>query len=98
MTEPTNSLRRRRERLGYTQITFAHAVGVTDRTVRQWESGERVPQRGRHRRIAAALEIDLDEFAVVLAEIQRDHIAFLAGRASPSDDAGGMPPSESGTR
>jgi transcriptional regulator with XRE-family HTH domain len=71
-----NRLKERRIRLGYTQADLAQMVGATERTVRNWESGRRVPQLSRRRPLARALELGLDEVADLMAELQANHDAL----------------------
>ncbi|WWT39969.1 hypothetical protein [Microcystis phage Mae-JY09] len=73
-------------------------LDVAERTVRLWESGERVPQLGNQQPLRAALEMSQDELDELLAEIERDQVEFLAGRATPSDAADDQPPSGSAPR
>ena len=51
----------RRELMGYTQESFAAAVGVEFSTVGRWERGVLTPQPWRRFRIAKALDVSLDE-------------------------------------
>jgi DNA-binding XRE family transcriptional regulator len=90
MTRASNSLRRRRERLAYSQAALAHKVGVTERTIRQWEKGQRVPQIGNRRPLGDALGLNLDELGDLVAEIEADNARAAAGatsRSHPPDDA-----------
>jgi DNA-binding transcriptional regulator YiaG len=47
----SNWIRELRARLGVTQDEFAHALGVAESTVRNWESGRNPPHRGAAARI-----------------------------------------------
>ncbi|GAA2693090.1 MULTISPECIES: helix-turn-helix transcriptional regulator [Actinosynnema] len=58
----------RRELMGFSQETFAHAVGVDFSTAGRWERGEQTPQAWRRARIATALDISLDELQALLAK------------------------------
>lgn len=92
MTRPANSLRQRRERLGYSQQALGTLVGVDAKTIRNWETGERVPRLKNRRPLGDALGLDLDELQVLIAEIEADHVECLAGRSTPSGTGGVAPP------
>lgn len=50
-----------RKSKGLTQARFAENLGVSEMTVRRWESGKRSPRMEEMRKIAAALSIPLSE-------------------------------------
>ncbi|MEU9054760.1 helix-turn-helix transcriptional regulator [Streptomyces sp. NPDC048384] len=53
------SLAKRRKALGYSQETFAQALGVDRTTVGRWESGKSGPQPPLRPRLAEVLQLDL---------------------------------------
>ncbi|WP_134662631.1 MULTISPECIES: helix-turn-helix transcriptional regulator [unclassified Amycolatopsis] len=68
MSTPRTNLKRARKAAGYTQETFAYALGVDPRTVKRWESGVWAPAPGRRGEIARLLGIDLLELEDLLAD------------------------------
>ncbi|WNV90241.1 helix-turn-helix transcriptional regulator [Umezawaea sp. Da 62-37] len=58
----------RREVMGFTQESFATAVGVEFSTVGRWERGVLTPQPWRRPRIAKALAVSLDDLDVMLGQ------------------------------
>ncbi|MGW5049748.1 helix-turn-helix domain-containing protein [Actinokineospora sp. NPDC004072] len=58
----------RREAMGFTQESFAAAVGVEFSTVGRWERGVLTPQPWRRSRIAQVLGVSLDELNVLLGQ------------------------------
>ena len=59
-----------RKKRNLTQETLAEAVGVTRQTVAKWENGESVPDLELAGRLAAALDVSLDD----LAEAPREEL------------------------
>jgi transcriptional regulator with XRE-family HTH domain len=60
-------IRRRSLALGLTQLSLAERVGVDVRQIRRYESGEQQPALAVAARIAATLEVTLDELAGMAA-------------------------------
>ena len=56
-----------RLKLGWSQVKFAHALGVKGDSVSRWESGVSVPSLERLRHIAALGDMTLEEF------VRNDH-------------------------
>lgn len=52
--------------MGFTQESFAEALGVDRSTAARWESGRTAPQPGLHPTIARLLELSRDEFSALL--------------------------------
>ena len=50
-------IRSLRERSGYTQATLAQAIGVSDMTVRRWESGQREPRASEITKLCEVLGV-----------------------------------------
>lgn len=50
-------IRSLRERSGYTQTTLARAIGVSDMTVRRWESGQREPRASEITKLCEVLGV-----------------------------------------
>jgi transcriptional regulator with XRE-family HTH domain len=78
----------RRKALGFTQESFAHALGVERTTVVRWESGRTEPHPWARPKIAAALRISVDELDDLLKVTNLDsgmeveaakRRAFMAG-------------------
>ena len=67
-------IRSLRERSGYTQATLARAIGVSDMTIRRWESGQREPRASE---IAKLCEV----LCVSEAELLRGPAELLRGPA-----------------
>ncbi len=59
-----------RKKKNLTQEALAEAVGVTRQTVAKWENGESVPDLELAGRLAAALDVSLDD----LAEAPREEL------------------------
>ena len=59
-----------RKKRNLTQEALAEAVGVTRQTVAKWENGESVPDLELAGRLAAALDVSLDD----LAEAPREEL------------------------
>lgn len=55
------SIKQRRAELGMTQAALAAAASVSLRTLKAWEAGETKPGIGPATRLAAALDISLDQ-------------------------------------
>jgi transcriptional regulator with XRE-family HTH domain len=53
-------IRKQRRAIGLTQVKLAAALGVTQVTISQWETGATVPSWTRHRQVARVLGIDVD--------------------------------------
>lgn len=53
-----------RERVDLTQAQFAHAVGTTEKAVRDWENGGAIPNLERAVSIAKVLNVSLRRIAV----------------------------------
>jgi transcriptional regulator with XRE-family HTH domain len=56
-----STLKAHRLRLGLTQIQLARMAGVTERTIRLYEQGQRTPRLGTARAIADALGVSVEE-------------------------------------
>jgi transcriptional regulator with XRE-family HTH domain len=56
-----NLIRRRRMKLGMTQIDLAEQVGVREHTVQRWEAGAVRPSSEYLLRLAEALDVRVDE-------------------------------------
>ena len=50
-------IRSLRERSGYTQATLARAIGVSDMTIRRWESGQREPRASEIAKLCEVLDV-----------------------------------------
>ena len=50
-------IRSLRERSGYTQAALAQAIGVSDMTVRRWESGQREPRASEIAKLCEVLGV-----------------------------------------
>lgn len=59
-----NRVRELREQHGLSPAAFARLVGMSEKAVRQWESGARNPTKQSARRIARALGIPVDQVLV----------------------------------
>lgn len=57
MSTPREALRRQREREGWTQETFAQALGVEVSTYRDYEAGRSTPRPGRRPKMAKLLKV-----------------------------------------
>jgi transcriptional regulator with XRE-family HTH domain len=55
------NLKRRREAAGFTQASFAGAVGVPLRTVHNWEQGRRKPRVPMMLRVVGILGVTVDD-------------------------------------
>ncbi|MFF8310879.1 helix-turn-helix transcriptional regulator [Streptomyces lydicus] len=78
-------LAERRKVLGYSQESFAHALGVDRTTVGRWENGKTEPQPPYRPKLAEVLQVDLAELDVLVARSQ----------ASPQEqEFAGLPPSD----
>ena len=55
------TIRELRRELGWTQFQLALAVGVQPQTVYLWESGRRIPQVPKRRKLGAVFGICSDE-------------------------------------
>lgn len=80
----------RRRACGYSQDTFAQAVGVDRTTVGRWEIAASEPQPWHRRKIARLLDLSLDELAGLLAgdSVAGDGVTPHTGEQSMSvDDA-----------
>lgn len=66
MTSRRQRLAHRRKSCGFTQETFAEALGADRRTVQRWERGEGDPQPWQRPRIAEALQLTLTELDELL--------------------------------
>ncbi|MET9507035.1 helix-turn-helix transcriptional regulator [Streptomyces flavidovirens] len=75
-------LAERRKFLGYSQETFAHALGVDRTTVGRWESGKNAPQPPLRPKLAEVLQVDLAELDALVAQPQ-----------TPAQESAGAPPS-----
>lgn len=62
------SLAERRKVLGYSQESFAHALGVDRTTVSRWESGKNAPQPPLRPKLAEVLQVDLAELDALMAQ------------------------------
>ncbi|MFJ9855792.1 helix-turn-helix transcriptional regulator [Streptomyces sp. NPDC101150] len=71
----------RRKSLGYSQESFAHAIGIDRTTVGRWERGETAPQPQFRPRMAELLQLDLAELDALVAQ---------SGASSP-EPAGVLP-------
>src|SRR5262245_16143263 len=67
-TNLSNRLRKARDMARLTQADLAEQLGVTSQAVSQWERGETVPETRNIPRIAAALQVPLDELFGLLGE------------------------------
>jgi DNA-binding XRE family transcriptional regulator/tetratricopeptide (TPR) repeat protein len=61
MESKRRRLVQRRKALGFTQESFAHALGVERTTVNRWESGRTEPRPWARSKIAATLRISVDQ-------------------------------------
>ncbi len=80
---PSMGLAERRKVLGYSQESFAHALGVDRTTVGRWENGKTAPQPPLRPKLAEMLQVDLAELDALVAQPQADpqEPAGLASRA-----------------
>ncbi|MFC0005599.1 helix-turn-helix transcriptional regulator [Micromonospora siamensis] len=62
-------LSQRRKALGYSQERLAQLLGVERSTVVRWENAETDPQPWHRARIAAALEVTLEQFDDMLVDV-----------------------------
>ncbi|MFJ2110948.1 helix-turn-helix domain-containing protein [Streptomyces sp. NPDC087850] len=79
----------RRKSCGYSQESFAEAVGVDRTTVQRWENGKSEPHAWQRPRIAKILDIVSDELSVLLSAENRVSELPPAGwsaEISPSHD------------
>ncbi|WP_342673508.1 helix-turn-helix transcriptional regulator [Streptomyces sp. ICBB 8177] len=60
-------LAKRRRVLGYSQEKLAELLGVDRTTVGRWEAGRIAPQPPQRRRLAAALDVSLQELDALLS-------------------------------
>lgn len=77
------SLAERRKALGYSQETFAQALGVDRTTVGRWESGKTEPQPPLRPRMAEVLQLDLAALDGLVSESR-----------TPAQEAAGLPLSD----
>ncbi|MBT2398662.1 helix-turn-helix transcriptional regulator [Streptomyces sp. ISL-100] len=75
-------LAERRKALGYSQETFAQALGVDRTTVGRWESNKNAPQPPLRPKLAEVLQVDLAELDALVAQPQ-----------TPAQESAGTPPS-----
>ncbi|MGY0488294.1 helix-turn-helix transcriptional regulator [Streptomyces sp. WG-D5] len=61
-------LKERRKAVGYSQEGLAEELGVDRKTISRWDTGCSAPQPVQRPRLAAALEVDLDQLDVLIAE------------------------------
>ncbi|WP_177154953.1 helix-turn-helix domain-containing protein [Glycomyces harbinensis] len=66
MTRRRRRLQQRRKEIGLSQEQLAAACGVSDSTVRRWESGETEPQPRQRRLLALALDLSPTELTRLL--------------------------------
>ncbi|MGP9019708.1 helix-turn-helix transcriptional regulator [Streptomyces sp. BR1] len=82
-------LAERRKVLGYSQETFAHALGVDRTTVGRWESGKTEPQPPLRPKIAEVLQVDFAELDALVAQSrssgQESDPPPLSGGYAPRD-------------
>lgn len=89
MGAPREKLKQARKAAGYTQETFAYALGVDPRTVKRWENGVWSPSPRRRAEIARLLGINLRELEDLLASEGADEHCLFASTVdyeSWSDD------------
>ncbi|MFE5327939.1 helix-turn-helix transcriptional regulator [Embleya sp. NPDC056575] len=67
----------RRKLLGYSQESFAHALGVDRTTVGRWERGETTPQPQLRSKTAALLQLDLAELDVLVSSQKTTSEGFM---------------------
>lgn len=90
MSTESNPVALARIEAGYSQHTFAHAVGVSRVTVSRWECGMNIPQAGIRAKVAAALGITATDLDGLLDHARQWSIA--KPRADlPPDDEGPQP-------
>lgn len=71
MTEPEPpTLKQYRLRTGLSQKSLGYIMGVTRRTVRNWENGEALPPTGRLIPLTRALDISIIDLMVSIGEIE----------------------------
>ena len=80
MNEFGNNLYRLRKLRGWTQQELADQLGVTNRSVSKWETGETLPETGQLIPLA-------DAFGVTVDELLRGPKAPLAAAHSPENSA-----------
>ncbi|WP_274560743.1 helix-turn-helix domain-containing protein [Streptomyces spiramyceticus] len=79
-------LAERRKVLGYSQETFAQALGVDRTTVGRWESGKNSPQPPLRPKLAEVMQVDLAELDALVAQSQTS--AQESAGSPPSHDYG----------
>ncbi|WP_435279756.1 helix-turn-helix transcriptional regulator [Streptomyces sp. 1222.5] len=83
-------LAERRKALGYSQETFAHALGVDRTTVGRWERRETRPTPEQRPKIAHALGMELSELDALLTPPQAEPPESAASPISPPNGSGGI--------
>ncbi|MFF0205811.1 helix-turn-helix transcriptional regulator [Streptomyces sp. NPDC005017] len=83
-------LAEQRKILGYSQETFAQALGVDRTTVGRWERGGTQPTPELRRKIARLLNLSLAELDAQLAPLQEDLQEPAASPTAASDASGGI--------
>ncbi|MBA0127244.1 helix-turn-helix transcriptional regulator [Haloechinothrix sp. YIM 98757] len=94
MTGRRDAFAARREAMGFTQESFAIALGVELSTVGRWERGTLTPQPGRRARIAKALGITLEQLNELLSPSQAGNSSV--GTSIPPGPSGPPHPQEHG--
>ena len=59
-----NRLREQRKARGLTQAALAYMVGVSERTIRSWESGEASPPKRQAAKLARRLGVTVEALAL----------------------------------
>jgi transcriptional regulator with XRE-family HTH domain/tetratricopeptide (TPR) repeat protein len=85
MSAGLSPLAKAREAAGYSQESFADAVGVARNTVSRWERGVTRPQADVRRKVAAALKITLGELDALLGSTPQPSGALLPRTSQPVD-------------
>ena len=89
------NLKRLRQEHGMTQLQLGNAVGVYDRTIQKYETGQMVPKTEVAIKLAKVLEVSIEQLMDMedLPEPKEDAIRyakgvsalFYGGRLSPED-------------
>ncbi|NJQ05235.1 helix-turn-helix domain-containing protein [Streptomyces lonarensis] len=89
MADRRSKLARQRKSRGFTQESFAHALGVDRTTVQRWERGEAEPHPTQRPRMASLLGLAPDELCALLISAETfpaDAGHWLGSPCSDADD------------
>ncbi|WP_321184056.1 helix-turn-helix transcriptional regulator [Embleya scabrispora] len=80
----------RRKLLGYSQESFAHALGVDRTTVGRWERGDTTPQPQLRPKAAALLQLDLTELDALVVTPEAVSERFTGVPLGDNPDSGSI--------